>query len=614
MDFSRLKSSASLSSGEEPSVYLTLCMIESLFKDVEEAASCDLSNLPLGDESVSTKLVWLSRKLLKIYKENSGEFSRNRTRLDEMMQQMQAGEATLAESVLISERLQQLQEKKGDLIAELENAKKDRARYNELQQVVSALEAELEEARAFDMDAVQAQIVSLQADRDALCQERQTAEANCAALLSENAALALALEQADASLTSAQEESSQLRKKNALVQGKLDECKATLEAEQQAYLALNAEKEKCYAEVGCLNSQKLRAQQQLELFRSQELLPLEDAVQDALQEVESCKQELSEKQALLETYEKDRDGIILSLAVLMPKLEDAKAALEEKQKELSAAEGKRAEAEAERDSVACEIKELTQQLDALQGDILRLRNEALPAAQKHTEAALVSLRQAQDEIAGCEAQTADLTEKSESLRQKLPPLTEEVNRKNAEYTELTARYTEQSRELSRLQQQLEALRGKNDREKLRRYKEQLNAEIGELTALTGECTAAEAELNTTKEQLRLKEEELAALQEQQNILRDLQSSVRSRLKELSAAVTKDNLLQIDQLRNKVEKMESAAQKLAQAQASMSKTLNTPSLQNASNLSHQIQMVNASLLELQKALLVCADSIRLEVAE
>lgn len=614
MDFSRLKSSASLSSAEEPSIYLTLCMIESLFKDVEESASCDLSNLPLGDESVSTKLVWLSRKLLKVYKENNEEFSRNRARLDEMMQQMQAGESALAQSAQVSERLQQLQEKKSNLLKSLEIARREQERYVALQKEVSGLENDLKDLRSFNADAVQAQIISLREQCDALSRQRQTAEAAHASLLTENASLHLALEQAEASMVAAQDERRQLQEKLTIAQNETAECKADFDAEQQSYFALIAEKEKCYAELGCLSNQKLRAQQQIEQFRSQELLPLETSVQEVLRQVDARKQEFSEKQAILEQYEKEHDAIILSLAVLLPKLEYAEAALNEKRDELCAAEHKRAVAEDERNSVEGEIKELTQQLGALQDDILRLRDETLPRTRSHTEAALVSLRTVQDEIAGYETQTADLTKKCDDLREKLPPLTQTVNQKNTEYSELTARYSEQSKELARLQQQLEALRGKNDKEKLRRYKEQLNTDIAELNTLSEQCSAVEAELRSIEKQLRQKEDNLTALQEQQKLLHDLENSVDSRLKELSTAAAKENLQQISLLQIKLQKMGCASRKLADAQALISKTLNIPSLQNASNLSHQIQMVGASLTELQKALLSCADCIRLEETE
>ena len=54
MKFDRLNSSIALNAREAPSIYMTMCMIESLFRDVEDASGNELSHTELGDEQTDT--------------------------------------------------------------------------------------------------------------------------------------------------------------------------------------------------------------------------------------------------------------------------------------------------------------------------------------------------------------------------------------------------------------------------------------------------------------------------------------------------------------------------------------------------------------------------------
>ena len=66
MKFDRLTSSIALNAQEEPTVYMAMCMVQSLFQDVESASKKPLSQTKLGDEQLPALLTWLGRQLVKI--------------------------------------------------------------------------------------------------------------------------------------------------------------------------------------------------------------------------------------------------------------------------------------------------------------------------------------------------------------------------------------------------------------------------------------------------------------------------------------------------------------------------------------------------------------------
>lgn len=316
----------------------------------------------------------------------------------------------------------------------------------------------------------------------------------------------------------------------------------------------------------------------------------------------------------MEDYEKERDAVILRIAVLTPEVEKAKRASEEKRAEFQAMQDAYDAARQENDALLQEIRDCTRQLGQTQDSLRQLRTETSPSVHGQLDAALISLRQKQDEVANYEAQISDLEVKCADLQRDIPPLAEKLREKNAEYTELTARYTEQNMELSRLQQQLEAMRGKNDREKLRRYKEQLNTDISELSALSKQCEETDANLTAIQQQIEGHKQKLKSLQEQKNTLQELEQNYRAQIDVLSSAATQENLQRIDELRARLGKMHSAGKALSKAQALMVQVLDTPSLQAAPELSRQLEATSSALDVLQKALLTCADSIYLEARE
>ena len=64
VEFKRLRASLENNAQGEPSIYMALCLMETLVYDIEqESGSGTLDQCPAGDDTLPTKLIWLCRKI-----------------------------------------------------------------------------------------------------------------------------------------------------------------------------------------------------------------------------------------------------------------------------------------------------------------------------------------------------------------------------------------------------------------------------------------------------------------------------------------------------------------------------------------------------------------------
>lgn len=84
MKCERLRNSIDNSSGESPSVYLALCLIENIFRDIKDESGRDISAIAVGDDSWPIKMALIYRTLEKIYRENKDDLVRGRQQLDSL--------------------------------------------------------------------------------------------------------------------------------------------------------------------------------------------------------------------------------------------------------------------------------------------------------------------------------------------------------------------------------------------------------------------------------------------------------------------------------------------------------------------------------------------------
>ena len=177
MKFDLLNQSIALNADESPSIFNTLCMIRSLFRDVKDAAGeSSLSQCPIGDEKLPLEMIWLSKELLRIYEDNDESLRRNRVRLDSIMEKL-AQARTELETIADAEQLLPKMEKEyQDLTHQLAAAKQAKARYDSILARIESLRTELTQLRQFDAADAARTLEALEAQAQPLRKEKAQLE------------------------------------------------------------------------------------------------------------------------------------------------------------------------------------------------------------------------------------------------------------------------------------------------------------------------------------------------------------------------------------------------------------------------------------------------------
>lgn len=256
MEFSRLRASIANNADEAPSIYMAFCMIESLLDDIEDAAGQEISDWPVGDDTLPTKMVWLCQMIRQIYKEKGGEFTRNRPRLDAAMRDL---EEVSAELEAVSETAVRLSAVKTDLKQKqtaLERAKAEREEYETIKEQCRQLQLEADSLCGFDTAAEEATLRTLQAETAGLAEVKSGLEAELADLLEaqdeivgKTASLRVEIEQMQArleqknnALNHMEQQRLETQKRESELADRLRETTEALSALQDAVTRLEAEK------------------------------------------------------------------------------------------------------------------------------------------------------------------------------------------------------------------------------------------------------------------------------------------------------------------------------------------------------------------------------------
>ena len=161
MKFNRLQASISNNADQSPSLYMALCAIESLFADIEDNCGADISHCPVGDERLPSKLVWLCRIINEIYRDNSDDLQRNRSRLDAAMAKLKDTYHSLQESAGVVEHLADLRKEHMALQAKLAAQTAAASEYEDLKARCAQAQQELTRLSAFDPRQARAQLEQL---------------------------------------------------------------------------------------------------------------------------------------------------------------------------------------------------------------------------------------------------------------------------------------------------------------------------------------------------------------------------------------------------------------------------------------------------------------------
>lgn len=630
MKFDRLKASVTNNSDQQPSIYMALCMVESLFADMEDEWGGSFSQCPAGDERLTNKLLWLIRSVNGVYNNKSDDLQRNRTKLDTAMAKLQDLEKELAQHAKTADRLAEVQKDCTKLEAQLRQANEKKERYEQLVKQAAQLSAEIEELNKVDLAQVEQEIRTMKARREeaaAQAKKLRTAaeefrswelapvEMEVERLRSEIAGLQHQINQEEEKKQRCEEERN--RQQDALY--KLAEEKKQLQAEQQTMqMQLNNLKqanqklEEELAEVEAAQEAAVRRateiQQRIDSIRHTGLNPAEENVKDLEQVLTNLERDCGRMSREYQTSLERKNQLTQSIAKLKDEVDAMAKALKDTQERWQRLESDKKKLDDQRTSA---LKEL----DRLQASVENLERKEIPEAKELLSRETQRMQELTRELDDLKAEQIRLEEEIEKLNEQLPEQQINVKNKQAVYDSLTAVHTASSKQLETLEAQIAELRNKTDQEKLEIYRKQLEATSQQLQDMYDECRQLQennkALVRRTEEceaeRLRLeslKKKHEAGLQAVENMLR-----------ELDLVATEKFARDAKKIAQRLEQMEKVRKKLSATVSMMQEVLGYSPVEADAQLDDQLK---TGLAELKKctdqiceALCSCANSLKME---
>lgn len=605
MKFDRLTSSIALNAQEEPTVYMAMCMVQSLFQDVESASRKPLSQTKLGDEQLPALLTWLGRQLVKIYSENSEELVRNRERLDKMMEKVREQETSLSELAEVAKALHTAETRYAELSARLDEEEEKQQEAERLEKACASVREQLKVLEGIDPAQLRAELQRLSeqervlsAQRSELTQKLEAARSAVSALEQSCGELGSAVGQSNARLQA-------LTSQRETAGTTLAKLRAEISGAEAQLKTGGEEKDRLIETRAYLEQQTRQLQGELEAYERDCLAPLR-AEQEALAQKKTA------METELDLRKKERDKAVYLFATLSKQLAAVKQNTEAKKNDLMQKQQAADAAVKETEGLKKQLETAVDRLDTAQREAEEIRNTRLPELESLLAEQEQKNRDLEAAVAASEDRKEKLLLKGQELSREDEALKAEVAKLNAAHEALIASSEANSEEIQRLRQNVEALKGKNDQEKERQYLQQLKEEQEKLTALNKSCSELETQTAAVQNELAQKKEQLALLQKKKE---DADRAVIqiNRLTQESAPYGGAVLQQrVSDLENRLHQLTDIYHSLDASAAIIQTSLGSPprSLsEEPERLSDALENCGRALNKLQKSLVVWANDIK-----
>lgn len=608
MEFNRLKASIANNAGQPPSIYMALCMVESLFEDIEDEFGEELSGCPVGDESLSTKLVWLCKTVNEIYEDNSDELQRNRARLDSAMAKLRKTESELTDLSSVAERLTGLRAEHAELEQKLLAAQDTKRQYEAVTAQCAQARQTLAALGQFDPDAAKADLAGLTGEIARLEKDQTELSGQLRAAKQKAEGLRQAAQELEAANVEGQ------RRIDGLT-AQLDQKKTDAGRVQEALDALNRQHTELTAELEQLTQLQAAKIEETEAlqktagaFRDETLAPVLAKLEALKQELGCAEQSKQDAQQEYEQCSRRRSELILDIA-------RQKEANEAEQQNLKSAQDKLDKLQQDKQALEQALSAAIEKLDRLQDEVAQLTEKQLPELQ-----GLVKLEEQRKEslcqqTAEAEAQRASLANEIREMEKELPRLEVDLKQNREVYDSLTANYAASTKELENLERQIAELRNKNDQEKLAIYRKQLEDNQRELERIQEECEQIRQENQRLVENLEAGQQERYRLLELKRKHESGNEATAKQLRELEFAGTREYAQEVAVIGQRLEMLEMVRGKLAASISKMRQALKIDPFDGALPLEDQLKTDLRELRirtdDLRCALLGCANNLKME---
>ncbi len=608
MKFNRLQASISNNADQSPSLYMALCAIESLFADLEESYGSDINLCPVGDERLPSKLVWLCRVINEIYRDNSDELQRNRSRLDMAMEKLKETQKELEKSAAVCEELAKLNSEYAVLQQKLESNGAAAAEYEKISAKCRQAKQTLEQLGTFDFVAAENELKQLTADialkegeKSALLTKlNQTRE--CADELEQEVDELKTKEQdLRNQLSALQGKKSSIGEGNESLLDEIDRLTTKLASSQDELSDLVAKRDD-------IQNNILILQGKIAEFRDESLTAKHA-------ELEAVKEEAEQLEDELNAFEQDCCKIKDKRNQLLIDIAHKKAENESLNEKFADTQQKRDNLEKEKLCLSATLSDSVQKLESLQTEVDELNQKKLPEVWELQTQEQCRKTELEQKVTEAENQLIVLQEEIAKLNDRLPKLEEEVENNRVVYKALAASCAVSSGELESLEKQIEELRNNTDEQKLVVYRKQLEEKQQELENIQLECERMKQE--TADQGIKLEQ-----LQEERARLRDLKNRheqgvmvTEKQLRELETVVNEEYIHEVISAEERIKLLENVRSKLSASITNMQKILGKAPVQEPISLEDQLKFELRELRirtdDLRCSLVECAHSLKLE---
>ncbi len=615
MKFNRLNQSIANSWQQPPSIYMALCMVEALFEDIENECRCEISGCPVGDDCLSTKLVWLCRIINEIYEKNSDELQRNRSRLDAMMNAFRSTEKELSKFSDVTSQLAALQADYAQLERKLVDARETQKQYQILSDQYNQAQQTLKVLQAFDSEAAKAELLVVTEKIEKLEQSNKQWSVKLEEAERDAAVLERDAERLSVRHSACQEKISDLSKQISDHQSGIDATE-----KQIAALTLRHEETKAILE-GLKHKQSTKSRELVELekkcqhYRVEILAPI-------LKQVEAHQQELVRLEQSKADTEKECESISGAQSELILTIARKKERYEEECEKLKNAKNQLEDLETQIASATESVRKLENErtitirhLSDLQNEVDRLKKNTLPQIQTMVDQEEQRKNAINKEIEDAREQYKNLQDENPKLEEELRKLEESLRQDQIVYDSLTANYTKSSKELERLEQQIAELQNKNDREKLSIYRKQLEKTQGDLQQLERECEQIRQQNEQLDKALQSGQQERACLLELKRKFESGNEATEKQLRELAFAGTEEYACRVTAVCQRLELLEMVRGKMAASISKMRQTLGNIPFEGdvplEAQLKTELRELGIRADDLRCTLLECANNLKME---
>ena len=633
MKFEALKRSAELNKEQEPSIFLALCMIESLFKDLRIETGQNIEDCDVGDESqFSVKLAYLCRSVNKIYRKKSDALKDFNVEIEKQMSAVNEAERHLDELTQKICDEKQVQEKLCALKKQVDDAEKKYEECENIKSQCKEIQRKIDSLKESDTNAAKERLayhrqvcINLEKEHHDLSEELISEEGSAAGLK-------IKCDSISSQLSELRKQHSELSQKEHQMKEKL-----MLESEQVEYingkLSEYCEKEKtlCSQKQLLLDNEN-KLQNELESLRQcvSDLQNNNESAQSDIDKLLHEEQSLKQKFVELSEDKKRLSGSVSALSQEIEFLCKHTTELQAKEIELLADKGtasseesriraKVEKAAAEKETLNKRVLELKQQRDMIEAVRTRLENDRCNFISQ-----FASLQSA---IAVLEEEKHEKIKKYNSLLDMKDELTKENNavyeqmEKISEKISILQKSVREMREKSIPEQEnicveynakIKLL--KSEKEKAERSVNSLKADIKMLEANKQENDTKIELLNSTKAALTasvsVSNSEIHKLEEQLSDLRGktdkerlsrIKAQLGSDIKELQqiqeeCRKTEDEIrkmqLDLELAQEKQQNLENIKRQLSESQEKITMYLST--LEPLASLDYSEKVRNASL--------------------